>query len=168
MSRLLPGLGALRCAPLRLRPAALPLTAPLLSSRLSTTSKAERPTLSSTSVLTKESVRVLWAKQPHISSPSSSVPVSMTQRLIARAFSSSPAIRIRDHYTNQRRSGGGWTPPPPPSGLARLRARVNSWNPNHVVYAIMAANIVIFLMWQYAINSYVSWCGRWRRGAEGG
>lgn len=79
----------------------------------------------------------------------------MTQRLLQRAFSSSPVGRIRDHYYKGG-GGQGWKPPPPPRWIDRLRARVNRWNPLHVVYAIMALNVVVFLMWQYAINSYVS------------
>jgi hypothetical protein len=75
----------------------------------------------------------------------------MTQRFFQRAFSSSPLGRIRDHYN---RSSG---PPPPRGGaLDTIRARVNRWNPLHVVYVIMALNAIVFLLWQYAISSWVS------------
>jgi membrane associated rhomboid family serine protease len=73
----------------------------------------------------------------------------MTQRFFQRAFSSSPLGRIRDHYN---RSSG---PPPPRGGaLDTIRARVNRWNPLHVVYVIMALNAIVFLLWQYAISSW--------------
>lgn len=160
MSRLLPGLAALRgcgAAPLaplaRVRPTAL---AAQSAARLSTSS-SPRPTIPSTRVLTQDTLRALWAKQPSSSPSPLASQGSMTQRLLQRAFSSSPIGRIRDHYYRSGggggRGGGGWQKP---GWFAELRGRINRWNPLYVVYAIMAANIAVFLMWQYAISSYVS------------
>ncbi|BEJ12304.1 hypothetical protein CspHIS471_0207640 [Cutaneotrichosporon sp. HIS471] len=141
MSRLLPGLGVLRCV-LR-RPISVTRARPLSSS-----AATSKPRLTpSTSLLTNERVNALWARQPHPSAP----PASMTHRFLHRAFSSSPLGRIRDHYN---RSSGNGPPPPRPGVLDMVRARVNRWNPLHVVYIIMALNAIVFLAWQYAISSW--------------
>ncbi|GMK54086.1 hypothetical protein CspeluHIS016_0106720 [Cutaneotrichosporon spelunceum] len=149
MSRTLPGLGlgALRCAlrrPISVAPVARPLSSSSATSKPRLTSSSSIP---STSLLTKERVTALWARQPHPAAPAA----TMTHRLLQRAFSSSPLGRIRDHYN---RSSGSGSPPPRPGVIATIRARVNRWNPTYVVYAIMALNLIIFLAWQYAISSW--------------
>lgn len=85
----------------------------------------------------------------HSAARSSWAPVSFTSTFLRRAFATGRGPRPGYIQMGGRR-------PPPPGFLEKLRRRADSWDPTKVVYALIAINVGIYLLWKYAVYSYVS------------
>lgn len=154
MSRLLPGLAlfARPCRPaarLLLPRAPTPTPTRTLSS-LSTLPPLPRPPNSTPTI-----PRTLPTQLPR---PSLLSQLNLSQIRLShrtRPLSTSAQNAMRPTYFRDR-PPAGQPRRPQQSWWQRFRARFDSLPPNYVVYALIGVNVAVFLMWQYAINSWVS------------
>jgi hypothetical protein len=81
-------------------------------------------------------------------------PTSLTSAIFRRAFSTSRRALARPQYYGHG-GGQGWQPPPKPSFWQQILRRLDRIDATRLVYGMIAVNVAVFLLWQYAINSAV-------------
>ncbi|RXK36879.1 hypothetical protein M231_05853 [Tremella mesenterica] len=86
---------------------------------------------------------------PHLLVPC--LPRSLSSRPLSlptqRYLSTSPSTRVRQTYFPR-------TPRPPPGFIRRFLRRLDSYPSIWIIYGIIGLNVGVFLLWQYAWQSY--------------
>ncbi|KAI9638029.1 uncharacterized protein MKK02DRAFT_31543 [Dioszegia hungarica] len=78
---------------------------------------------------------------------------SIFAQVFRRAFSSSRPGLLRQTYF-PKKGGYGGRQPPPGGWFSNLRRRIDRLSPTAVVYTLIALNVVVFLLWQYGLQSW--------------